>query len=908
MNLHFRFFFTVSLCLGAAALTIEQAPAQTSFTDVTNSTGLGAYRAYAGDIHSPGGVFTDLNNDGYADLYLVSSDGATGYNRLYLNVDDGNGGREFSLQTNAAGAVNNTGTLGDDPYTQNGENRFRGATGAIAGDYDNDGDLDLYITNMGGPNRLYRNQLIETGVLVFTDVTLAAGNVTGINDLIQAGESSPLTNNSDDSLTAIWFDPDKDGDLDLYVGNHNDFSQPFPYEGAPDTFYINNGDGTFTESTAMYNLGGHENSSGNPVTYADSNAVVSSDIDNDGWPDLIVTNKSGGNASGTNNIAQIYINDGVDSSGTWLGYTTVSYSNMLADSFRDNLITRSAMGASLADIDNDGDFDIYISDNPTSGISGINGSSDLFVNLQVETGELRFEHALVNTGLSWGVQMQDFDNDGDIEIHTTNDTGAHGGYAALLEFVDLQNLTRIRTNADASNPLFQGMPNGDTIANVVDVAMVAGAGNFNRNGRGNMAADYNQDGRIDMFLVNLNNDSREPEKDDPSALLLNTTNNSNSFLNVKLIGAPDSLSDDGFATSRDAVGSRVIVTVDVDGDGTPEQLTKEVRSGFGNATSTSSYDLMFGLGVASDASVSVQWADGRVNDIGMVSANQFLVIDQANLDDKAPEPFVYFEGFDGPSGDLLDGTMEESGQIWLANGFATTDGNLDGTQEGSAVVPLNPEADNVYTLTMDVTNATDRWIALGFCSQSPDNRGGDSAQDRFAQNAAGIAWMLYRQHATNVVQDVEIFAGPATAGVVADNNFDFFASGSVTRELKIVLDTRTTGGNFTADFMIDGSSVLNGPPINSSAFGVTIDDINFVGFSFDDSTTQSVVVDNFSLRDLSSDILGDVNCDGVVNLLDVVPFIDLLSSGGFSGKADINQDGVLNLLDVEPFVGLLSGG
>ena len=168
--------------------------------------------------------------------------------------------------------------------------------------------------------------------------------------------------------------------------------------------------------------------------------------------------------------------------------------------------------------------------------------------------------------------------------------------------------------------------------------------------------------------------------------------------------------------------------------------------------------------------------------------------------------------------------------------------------------------------------------------------------------------MLYRQHATNVVQDVEIFAGPATAGVVADNNFDFFASGSVTRELKIVLDTRTTGGNFTADFMIDGSSVLNGPPINSSAFGVTIDDINFVGFSFDDSTTQSVVVDNFSLRDLSSDILGDVNCDGVVNLLDVVPFIDLLSSGGFSGKADINQDGVLNLLDVQPFVGLLSGG
>ena len=115
MNWYFKIFFVASLSFVVSALAGDRAEAQTSFTDVTNSTGLGAYRAYAGDIHSPGGVFTDLNNDGYADLYLVSSDGATGYNRLYLNVDDGNGGRQFSLQGNASGAVNDTGTLGDDP-------------------------------------------------------------------------------------------------------------------------------------------------------------------------------------------------------------------------------------------------------------------------------------------------------------------------------------------------------------------------------------------------------------------------------------------------------------------------------------------------------------------------------------------------------------------------------------------------------------------------------------------------------------------------------------------------------------------------------------------------------------------------------------------------------------------------
>ena len=274
--------------------------------------------------------------------------------------------------------------MGDDPFTQSGENRFRGATGAIAGDYDNDGDLDLYVTNMGRPNRLFQNQLIETGTLSFNDVTAFAG-VTGINSLIQAGDSSANTNNSDDALTAVWFDPDRDGDLDLYVGNHNDFSRPFPYEGAPDTFYINNGDGTFTDSTAIYNLGGHEDANGNPGSYADSNAVASSDINNDGWVDLIVTNKSGGNASGTDNIDQIYINNGVDQSGTWLGYTTVSYSSLLVDSFGDNLVTRSAMGLALADVDNDGDMDIYIADNPTSGVSGVDAPSDLFVNLLVET-------------------------------------------------------------------------------------------------------------------------------------------------------------------------------------------------------------------------------------------------------------------------------------------------------------------------------------------------------------------------------------------------------------------------------------------------------------------------------------------------------------------------------------------
>ena len=339
------------------------------------------------------------------------------------------------------------------------------------------------------------------------------------------------------------------------------------------------------------------------------------------------------NASGTDNIDQFYINNGADANGNWLGYETQTFMSNL-DVFNDNLITRSAMGISISDVDNDGDFDIYISDNPESGISGIDASSDLFINQLAQTGVLSFEHGLVDTGLSWGVQIQDFDNDGDVEIHTTNDTDAHSGYAALLEIVDLENPLRAKTAADSSNPLFQGrnantIPVGDIIANVVDIAVESGTGNFQANGRGNLAADFNRDGLVDMFIVNLNNDVRNGMVlDDPSQLLLNITDNDNNFLNIKLTGDPDDVSPDGYATSLDAIGSRVVVIADVDGDGIPEQQMREVRSSTGNSASTSSLDLSFGLGLATEADVTVTWADGRTLDMGTVDANQFVVVSQ----------------------------------------------------------------------------------------------------------------------------------------------------------------------------------------------------------------------------------------------------------------------------------------
>jgi len=292
------------------------------------------------------------------------------------------------------------------------------------------------------------------------------------------------------------------------------------------------------------------------------------------------------------------------------------------------------MGANLADIDGDGDLDVFISDNPDSNFSGNVGSSNLFVNQFVETGSLSFIHAHIDTGLSWGVQLEDFDNDGDMEVHSTNDISANGGNAALLEFVG-DNIFRVKTNADNSNPLFQGngnnpIPVGAFVANVIDISAIAGANNFGGNGRGSMTADYNRDGKLDMILINLNNDVREGLDNQPPELLENTSPDS-SFLSVKLVGDPSDPNELGFATSRDAIGSRVQVVADIDGDGVDETLFREVISGSSNGSSTSSLELEFGLGVATDVEVSVVWADGRTNDLGSMPADQFIVIEQADF-------------------------------------------------------------------------------------------------------------------------------------------------------------------------------------------------------------------------------------------------------------------------------------
>lgn len=607
-------------CIAAALVGILLQPtqAQVKFVDVTAAKGLSSFTSSPGDGHGPGAVFTDLNDDGYADIYLMRAFNQT--NGLFLNSPSG-GGRTFVRAANDAG-------LGD-----------RGSSnGALAADYDNDGDLDMFVLNWNEPNALYRNQLVETGQFSYTNVTSQTDPTPGANDeqLGLAG-GSHLGVTLDDSLTAAWGDPDRDGDLDLYVGNHNEFFGsrgllPGQVAGQRDIFYRNNGDGTFTDRTMAVGVPGYETSNGatstSNQTFSSSNAVVFADFNNDQWPDLLVTNKVGG----PDDRDMLYVNQGADESGEWLGYDAVTYNMPTTFGHRSG----GAMGVDVADIDHDGDLDFYITDwsNPGSYPNG--GSNDLWVNQLSETGSIDFVHSSELPALySWGTQIADFDNNGYEDIHVGTDT-------------DVADFVYLNSEAGFSS----------------DVAADAGLTSANHS-RGALTADYDRDGLVDLLVI-------KPWSGD-SELFENRTdevNTGNHFLTLKLEGSPDLPGQ--FRSSRDAIGSRVYVSADLNGDGTvgaDERMIREVVSGSSNAASTSSLELEFGLGIASDAEVEILWPSGRKTILN-VTADQFLdvkeLLGDADSDgDVDSADMVAWEGGFGLSAGAssLDGDSDLDGDV-----------------------------------------------------------------------------------------------------------------------------------------------------------------------------------------------------------------------------------------------------
>jgi enediyne biosynthesis protein E4 len=436
-----------------------------------------------------GAAWGDFDNDGWLDLFVVNISGpialSPGEQResparaaLYRNNGDGT----FTDVTDEAGVG------------------FRGiGMGAVWADYDNDGWLDLFITAYG-ENVLYRNN----GDGTFSDVTQEAG----------------LAEHRGFWAGACWLDYDRDGQLDLYVTGYVkfmrlpervtaiDYDLEEPSSINPSTFapernllYRNNGDGTFTEVAAQAGVLGDRGR---------SLEAACVDFDEDGWPDLYVANDVSDNV--------LYRNNG---DGT---FADVSHSARVAD-------YRGAMGLAIGDWNGNEALDIFITHWIAQENSLYNNLRDR-ISSDPSSAPLEFMDVADRYGLGqvaldyvgWGTAFLDYDNDGKLDLFVVN------GHTS-------QQRQNPRLLVPMRDQLFW---NRGPTQGFYDVSSVSGD-HFQglHVGRGAAFADYDNDGDIDVFIVN---------HDGSGILLRNDGGNRNRWLKVQL---------EGTRSNRSAIGARL---------------------------------------------------------------------------------------------------------------------------------------------------------------------------------------------------------------------------------------------------------------------------------------------------------------------------------------------------------------
>jgi enediyne biosynthesis protein E4 len=541
------------LALTAPLFVMSEAePAAPHFTNVTNAAGIRWVHSKASNGVStileeagPGVCVADFDGDGFEDIYFVN--GRDLYNRglrlenaLYRNNGDGT----FTNVTDKASV----------PGTGYG-------LGCVWGDYDNDGRPDLYVTQYG-KNVLYHNN----GDGTFTDVTERA-HVDGM-DFGTVFHSA-----------ATFFDYDRDGKLDLYVGGYANFTPtsqrnckigfgiltsclPAVYGGSPAVLYHNNGDGTFTNVTKAAKI------------YQPKGlnlAVQAVDYDNDGWPDLFVANDG--------MESYLYHND---HNGTFSEIALSSGMALTADGAR-----MAGMCISLGDYDNDGQLDLYISDfQLASDHIWHNDGKGFFEDVSAAAG---IREPTKNV-LSFGGGFFDYDNDGWLDLFIAN--------GHVYEEVES---TNPNIHYKQINSLFHNERNGK----FVDVTKASGDG-FTKAyaGRGAAFADFDNDGNLDIVVGNNN---------DPPLLLHNSGARGRHFVTLKLIGVK---------SNRDAMGARVTLKA-----GGLTQM-REVAGG-GSYLSQSDLRAHFGLGDATKVdAIEVRWPSGLRQSFQGINPDGFYVVEE----------------------------------------------------------------------------------------------------------------------------------------------------------------------------------------------------------------------------------------------------------------------------------------
>jgi hypothetical protein len=548
--------------LALVPLLASRAAAQTPdlwFVDATPGSGIDyrnvcgaapAEKGWLAEGMGAGAAWLDYDLDGKLDLYVVNGSrfdrkpGQGEPSRLYR----GDGAGRFVDVTEKAGVANR-----------------EWGFGVAVGDYDNDGDPDLYVTNLGA-NVLYRNK----GDGAFENVTQKAG----------VGDGDRW------SSSAAFFDMDDDGDLDLYVANYmvgtpsavpragtpeaqakncayrgiQVFCGPIGQTPVQDALYRNNGDGTFTDVTKGVGMWL------DPPRYG--LGVVTADFDGDGDQDVYVANDSV--------ASSLWENDGHGM------FKEVGLSKGVA--FNADGRAQAGMGTDFGDYNGDGWLDIALT----------TFSQDLKTLYRSVGGKFFVDESqLVGMNvtymqLSWGVGFHDFDLDGDEDLFIANghvypQVDGHG----------------IGTTFRQANHLFRN--DGKRFLEVGKTAGPSLA--VERSFRGAAFADYDDDGDMDVFVTAL---------DEAGMLLRNDSpRGERHWLEVRLIGKK---------SNKDGVGARVKVT-------SAGKTWIRERKGGGSYLSAHDPRLHFGLGALGRVErIEVRWPSGHVDTIGDAHVDRVITI------------------------------------------------------------------------------------------------------------------------------------------------------------------------------------------------------------------------------------------------------------------------------------------
>jgi enediyne biosynthesis protein E4 len=543
--------------------------AQESGLTFTHFNGMSGHYYYP-EIMGPGVALFDYDNDGNLDVYVTQGQPL---------------GSDPAMLQDAA----KRGPLGDRLFHNDGHMHFTDVTeqagidirtygmGVAAGDFNNDGFVDIYRTSLNGAVLLRNN-----GNGTFTDVTKEAG----------VGDPGGW------GVSAVFFDYDRDGWPDLFVGNYlrytldgdvqcqsvtgrRDYCPPGSYRPQPSHLYHNRRNGTFEDVTAKAFVGG---------AYGPALGVSTADFNNDGWIDLYVANDSQPN--------QLWINqhDGTFKDTAFLAGAAVSGTGQ----------AEASMGVDAGDIDNDGDEDLIV----TNWLDQMNA-------LYVNDGMGNFEDRRARSGLGapslaktgFGAGWLDFDHDGWLDLFVANGS---------VQTIEAQARANDPFPLKMTPQLYRNMGGGrfeDVSGRAGAVFKVADVS------RGAAFGDVNNDGRTDIVVANDNG---------PLRLLVNGVENRNHWAGFRLltsVGRGFQPRQDGpeRAGPRDAVGARVQILR----SGVPTLWRRAHADG--SYASSNDPRVVVGLGTSTaPLTLTVTWPSGRVESFVDVPIDRYTTLTEGS--------------------------------------------------------------------------------------------------------------------------------------------------------------------------------------------------------------------------------------------------------------------------------------